>query len=79
MRDLMPQMSGIALLDNMANSSVSPQGDETQKAALVLGFQPQLSDTHEPDIEAAFNRAMAARIDALSVGNDSVVIAVDVH
>jgi ABC-type uncharacterized transport system substrate-binding protein len=76
MRELMPEMSRIALLDNMANSSVPPQWDEMQKAASVLGVQPQLCDVREPEeIEAAFNAAIAGRADALSVGNDSVVIA----
>jgi putative tryptophan/tyrosine transport system substrate-binding protein len=76
MRELMPQMSRIALLDNMENRSVPPQWDEMKKAALALGIRPQLCDVHKPeDIEPAFNAAMAERADALSVGNDSVVIA----
>jgi putative tryptophan/tyrosine transport system substrate-binding protein len=76
MRELMPKMSRMALLDNMENRSVPPQWNEMKKAALALGIQPQLCDVHRPeDIEAAFNAAMAERADALSVGNDSVVIA----
>lgn len=76
MRELMPQMSRIALLDNMENRSVPPQWDEMKKAALALGIRPQLCDVHKPeDIERAFNAAMTERADALSVGNDTVVIA----
>ena len=76
MRELMPQMSRIALLDNTDNRSVPPQWEEMKKAALALGIRPQLCDVHKPeDIEPAFNTAMADRADALSVGNDSVVIA----
>lgn len=76
MRELMPKMSRMALLDNMENLSVPPQWEEMKKAALALGIQPQLYDVHKPeDIEPAFNTAMAERADALSVGNDSVVIA----
>ncbi|MGB6351324.1 MAG: ABC transporter substrate-binding protein [Pseudolabrys sp.] len=76
MRELMPLMSRIALLDNMENRSVPPQWEEMKNAALALGIRPQLCDVHKPeDIEDAFNTALAERADALSVGNDSVVIA----
>jgi len=76
MRELMPKMSRMALLDNTENRSVPPQWDEMKKAALALGIRPQLCDVHKPeDIEPAFNAAMAEHADALSVGNDSVVIA----
>jgi putative ABC transport system substrate-binding protein len=75
MRELMPQMLRMALLDNMENRSVPAQWNEMKKAALALGIQSQLCDVHRPDdIEPAFNTAMAERADALSVGNDSVVI-----
>ena len=68
MRELMPQMSRMALLDNMENRSVPPQWDEMKKATLALGIQPQLCDVHRPeDIEPAFNAAMAEHADALSV------------
>jgi len=69
-------MSRMALLDNIRNRSVPAQWDEMKRAALALGIQPQLCDVHRPDdIEAAFKTAIAGRADALSVGNDSVVIA----
>src|SRR5690349_8169195 len=69
MRELMPQMSRIALLDNMENRSVPPQWDEMKKAALALGITPQLCDIHKPeDIEPAFSTAISERADALSVG-----------
>jgi ABC-type uncharacterized transport system substrate-binding protein len=76
MREIVPQLSRMALLDNMGNASVPPQWDEMKRAAHALAVQPQLYDIRKPeDIEPAFNAAIAARIDALSIGNDSVVIA----
>src|SRR5262245_46881408 len=76
MREVLPRLARLALLDNMGNASVPPQWDETKRAALALGIQPQLYDLRKPeDIEPAFNAVIAQQTDALSVGNDSVVIA----
>lgn len=76
MRELLPRISRIALLDNMDNGSVPAQWNEMKRAALGFGIQPLLCDVKKPDdIEAAFRTALAERVDALSVGNDSVVIA----
>ena len=75
-RELIPQVSRIALVDNMANRSVPAQWDETKRAALALGIQSQLYDVRTAeDIERAFSSAIAQQVNALSVGNDSVVIA----
>ena len=72
-----PDDCSLALRGNyMENRSVPAQWNEMKKAALALGIQPQLCDVHKPkNVEAAFHTAMAERTDALSVGNDSVVIA----
>ena len=76
MRDLMPKMSRMAMIDNMENRSVPPQWNEMKKAALALGIQPQLYDVRKPeDIEPAFKTALSERADALAIGNDSVVLA----
>jgi putative tryptophan/tyrosine transport system substrate-binding protein len=76
MHDLIPGMSRIALLDNMDNASVPPQWNELRRAALALGIQPLLCDVKTPeDIETAFKKAVDEHANALSVGNDSVVIA----
>ena len=75
MREVIPQLSRMALIDNMANRSVPAQWDETKRAAFALGIQPQLYDVRKAeDIERAFSSAIAQRVNALSVGNDSVVI-----
>src|SRR5882724_3492112 len=76
MREVVPAVSRIPLLDNIANGSVPAQWDEAKRAAVALGMRPYLYDVRKPeDIEVAFNAMAAQHIDALLVGLDSVVIA----
>ena len=76
LREVIPRIARLALLDNMSNRSVPPQWEETKRAAGALGIVPQLLDVRKPeDLERAFDAAVAQRADALTVGNDSVVIA----
>jgi putative ABC transport system substrate-binding protein len=76
LREVIPHIGRLALLDNMTNRSVPPQWEETKRAARALAIEPQLLDVRRPeDIERAFDAAVAQRADALTVGNDSVVIA----
>jgi putative ABC transport system substrate-binding protein len=75
LREVIPRIGRVALLDNMTNRSVPPQWEETRRAARALGIEPQLLDVRRPeDIERAFDAALAHRAEALTVGNDSVVI-----
>jgi putative ABC transport system substrate-binding protein len=76
MREVLPAISRIALLDNMANGSVPAQWDEAKRASAAFGMQPNLHDVRKPeDIEAAFDAIAAQRNEALLAGLDSVVIA----
>ena len=76
MREVIPQLSRMALIDNIANRGAPAEWDETKRAAVAFGIQPQLYDVRKAeDIERAFSSAIAQRVNALSVGNDSVVIA----
>jgi|SRR5262245_1604772 len=76
LREVIPRIARLALLDNMTNGSVPPQWEETKRASGALGIEPQLLDVRKPeDIERAFEAAVAQRADALTIGNDSVVIA----
>ena len=76
LKEGVPRIARIALLDNMANLSVPPQWEETKKAARALGLEPQLLDVRRAeDLGRAFDAASSQRVDALAVGNDSVVIA----
>jgi putative ABC transport system substrate-binding protein len=75
LREVIPRIARLALLDNMSNRSVPPQWEETKRAAGALGIEPQLLDVRKPeDLDRAFDAAMAQRAGALVVGNDSVVI-----
>ena len=76
MREIVPKISRMAMIDNMGNASVPQQWDEIKRATLAFGIQAQLYDVRKPeDIGPAFDAATAQRIDALAVGNDSVFIA----
>jgi len=76
MREIVPKISRMAMIDNMGNASVPAAWDEMKRATLAFGIQPQLYDVRKPeDIGPAFDTAIAQQADALTVGNDSVVIA----
>jgi len=73
MREIVPKISRMAMIDNMGNASVPAAWDETKKATLAFGIQPLLYDVRKPeDIGAAFDAAVAQRADATTVGNDTV-------
>jgi putative tryptophan/tyrosine transport system substrate-binding protein len=76
MREIVPKIARMAMIDNMGNSSVPPQWDEMKRATLAFGIRPQLFDVRKPeDIGPAFDAAIAQQADALTVGTDSVFIA----
>jgi putative tryptophan/tyrosine transport system substrate-binding protein len=76
LKEVLPRIARLALLDNMSNGSVPPQWEETKRAARALAIEPQLLDVRKPEeLDRAFDAAVAQRADALSIGNDSVVIA----
>src|ERR1044071_9800746 len=55
LREVIPSISRIAVLDNMANGSVPAQWDEAKRAAAAFGLQAQLHDVRKPeDIAPAF-------------------------
>jgi putative tryptophan/tyrosine transport system substrate-binding protein len=75
MREIVPKVSRMAMIDNMGNASVPAAWDEMKRATLALGIQPLLYDVREPgDIGAAFDAAVAQHVDAITVSNDSVFI-----
>jgi len=76
LKELVPRMARVGLLDNMSNRSVPPQWDETKFAAQAFRIEAHLFDVRKPeDIARAFDAAVDKRVDALTVGNDTVVIA----
>ena len=70
LKELVPGIARVALLDNMSNGSVPAQWDETKLAAQKFGIEALLFDVRKPeDIPPAFAAAVDKRVDALSVGN----------
>jgi putative tryptophan/tyrosine transport system substrate-binding protein len=76
MRETVPGIRRIAFLQNMENSVAPSQWEEFKTAAPSLGFEAQLLDVREPEhIVGAFDTAIAQRVDAILVGNDTVTLA----
>ena len=76
LKELAPRIARIAYMGNMSNLSVPPQWDETKLAAQALGLSALMFDVRKPeDIAPSFDAMVAKRVDALTVGNDSVIIA----
>ena len=76
LKEVAPQISRVAFMDNISNASVPAQWDETKLAAQALGLEALMFDVRKPeDIAPSFDAAIGKRIDALTVGNDSVTLA----
>jgi putative ABC transport system substrate-binding protein len=76
LKELAPRISRIGYLSNMSNASVPAQWDEAKLAAQALGLDALMFDARKPeDIPPSFEAAAAKRVEAFTVGNDSVLIA----
>ncbi len=76
LKELVPSITRVGALDNLTNASVPAQWDETKLAAQTLGLQALMFDVRKPeDIALSFEAMIAKNVNALAVGNDSVVIA----
>jgi putative tryptophan/tyrosine transport system substrate-binding protein len=74
LKELRPGTSIAAFFSNMANPVVPPQWEVTQKAAQALGIEVSLLDVRgADDIPAAFETAVASRVEALLFGIEAVV------
>jgi putative tryptophan/tyrosine transport system substrate-binding protein len=74
LRELVPTLSHIALLHNMGNPAAPPEWEETKRAAEALGLAIDLLDVRRSeDLAGAFDKALALRIDALTVGFDGLI------
>jgi putative ABC transport system substrate-binding protein len=73
LKELVPNLSRIALLHNMGNPAAAPEWDETKTAAQSLGLQAELLDVRsEGDLGRAFGRAVRQHVDALLIGADGL-------
>ncbi len=76
LKELAPNIRRFGYVGNMSNSSVPAQWDEAKLGAQALGLEPMMFDVRKPeDIAPSFDAMIAKRIDALTVGNDTVVLA----
>ena len=73
LKELIPNLSRIALLHNMGNPAAPPEWEETRRAARVLGLQAELLDVRSRDeLDRAFELAARHHVDALVVGADGL-------
>jgi len=74
LKELVPNLSRVALLHNMSNPAVPPEWEETKAAARSLSLQPELFDVRsEPDLRHAFDVAVREHVGAIVVGADGVI------
>ena len=73
LKELVPNLSRVALLHNMGNPAAPPEWEETKTAARSLGLQAELLDVRgQGDIGRAFERAARQHVDALLIGADGL-------
>jgi ABC-type uncharacterized transport system substrate-binding protein len=72
-KELVPNLSRVALLHNMSNPAVPPEWEETKTAARSLGLQAELLDVRsQEDLGRAFELAVRQHVDALVIGADGL-------
>ena len=73
LKELVPNLSRVALLHNMGNPAAPPEWEETKRAAGSLGLHAELLDVRSrADLVRAFERAASQHVDALLVGPDGL-------
>ena len=74
LKELVPNLSRIAMLHNMANPAAAPEWEETKTAARSLGLQAELLDVRsQADMGRAFELAVRQHADALLIGADGLI------
>jgi len=73
LKELVPNLSRVALLHNMGNPAAPPEWEETKTAARTLGLQADLLDVRsQDDLGRAFDLAVQQHVDALVIGADGL-------
>ena len=73
LKELVPNLSRVALLHNMGNPAAPPEWEEVKTAARSLGLQSELLDVRsQGDLVRAFELAARQRVDALVIGADGL-------
>ena len=74
LKELVPNLSRVALLHNMGNPAVPPEWDETKIAAHSLALQAELLDVRsEGDLRRAIELAVQHHVGALVIGADGLL------
>jgi putative ABC transport system substrate-binding protein len=73
LKELVPNLSRVALLHNMGNPAAPPEWEETKTAARSLALQAELLDVRsQGDLDRAFELAVRQHVDALVIGADGL-------
>jgi len=73
LRELVPNLSRVALVHNMENPAAPPEWEETKTAARSLSVRAELLDVRSRgDIGRAFEQAVRHHVDAIVVGADGL-------
>src|SRR5881227_2383562 len=73
LKELIPNLSRVALLHNMGNPAAPPEWEETKTAVRSLGLKAELLDVRsQDDLGRAFGLAVRQHVDALLVGADGL-------
>jgi putative ABC transport system substrate-binding protein len=73
LKELVPNLSRVALLHNMGNPAAPPEWEETKTAARSLGLRAELLDVRsQDDIGRALELAVRQHVDALVIGADGL-------
>jgi putative ABC transport system substrate-binding protein len=73
LKELVPNLSRVALLHNMGNPAAPPEWEETKVAVRALGIQAELLDVRSPtDLRGALDLAVRKHVDALLIGADGL-------
>jgi putative ABC transport system substrate-binding protein len=73
LKEVVPNLSRVALLHNMGNPVGPPEWEETKTAARSLGVQAELLDVRSrDDLGRAFELAVRQHVDALVIGIDGL-------
>jgi ABC-type uncharacterized transport system substrate-binding protein len=74
LKELVPNLSRVALLHNMGNPAVPPEWDETKTAARSLALHAELLDVRsEGDLRRAVDLAVKQHVGALIIGADGLI------
>jgi putative ABC transport system substrate-binding protein len=73
LKELVPNLSRVALLHNMGNPAAPPEWEETKTAARSLGLQAELLDVRsQGDLGRALELAVRQHVDGLVIGADGL-------